>query len=74
VGKRTIQQMFDMHGKVAIVTGGGTHLGTSFTESLAELGAHVYIASRRVDLCKEIASEMRERGLQVTGLGCDANN
>jgi NAD(P)-dependent dehydrogenase (short-subunit alcohol dehydrogenase family) len=74
VGKRTIQQMFDLQGRVAIVTGGGTHLGISFAESLAELGAHVYIASRRFDLCKKIASEMCERGLQVTGLGCDATN
>ena len=61
-------QLFDMHGKVAIVTGGGTHLGIAFTESLAELGAHVYIASRRAQLCKDIALQLRGRGLQVTGL------
>ena len=66
--------MLDMHGKVAIVTGGGTHLGSAFAESLAELGAHVYIASRRADLCEKVAEEMRARGLKVTGLGCDATD
>jgi NAD(P)-dependent dehydrogenase (short-subunit alcohol dehydrogenase family) len=74
VGNRRINEMFDLHGKVAIVTGGGTHLGIAFTESLAELGAHVYIASRRAQLCKDVAWQLRGRGLQVTGLGCDAMN
>ncbi len=74
MGNETIWQMFDMHGKVAIVTGGGTHLGTAFTESLAELGAHVYIASRRAELCENVAARLRDKGLLVTGLGCDATN
>ena len=71
---RSITEMLDMHGKVAIVTGGGTHLGSAMTESLAELGAHVYIASRRQEICERTAESMRARGLQVTGLGCDATD
>ncbi|MSY04247.1 MAG: short-chain dehydrogenase, partial [Actinobacteria bacterium] len=38
---RTMTDLFSMKGRVAIVTGGGTHLGTAFTEALSELGAHV---------------------------------
>jgi len=71
---RTIQQLFDLSGRTAVVTGGGTHLGKAFTESLAELGAHVYIASRRRELCLEVAEQFRARGLQVSGLGCDATD
>ena len=63
-----------MSGRVAIVTGGGTHLGTAFTETIAELGAHVYIASRRTEICEETAATLRARKLKVTALTCDATD
>ena len=66
-----IQDTFDMRGQAAIVTGGGTHLGRAMAASLAELGASVVIASRREDLCAQVASEMRRDGLDVTGRGCN---
>jgi len=72
MSNRTIQQLLDMHGKVAIVTGGGTHLGRAMTESLAELGAVVHIASRRAELCEATAADLRAKGLQVFAHGCDA--
>ena len=67
----TIQETFDMSGRAAIVTGGGTHLGRAMATSLAELGASVVIASRREELCLQVASELRTKGLDVTGRGCD---
>jgi len=66
--------LFDMPGHVAIVTGGGTHLGTAFTEAMSELGAHVYIASRRAELCEQTAQELRSRNLKVTALTCDVTD
>ena len=69
-----IQELFDLSGRVAIVTGGGTHLGRAMATSLGELGASVYIASRRRELCEEVAEEMRSCGLDFTGLGCDVTN
>jgi NAD(P)-dependent dehydrogenase (short-subunit alcohol dehydrogenase family) len=71
---RTMTDLFSMKGRVAIVTGGGTHLGTAFTEAMAELGAHVYIASRRVELCEQTAASLRERSLDVTALACDVTD
>ena len=71
---RSVRELLDLSGRSAIVTGGGTHLGRAFAESLAELGAHVYIASRRQELCQEVAREFQGRGLEVTGLGCDATD
>ncbi len=72
MSNRNVRELFDLTDRAAIVTGGGTHLGTAFAESLGELGAHVYIASRRAHVCEEVASGLRARGLNVTGLGCDA--
>lgn len=74
MANRRIQELLDLTGRTAIVTGGGTHLGTAFAESLAELGAHVYIASRRLSLCESVARSFRDRGLQVTGMQCDATD
>ena len=58
----SIQDMFDMSGRVAIVTGGGTHLGLAMATTLLELGAVVVLASRRVELCEEEAAKLREGG------------
>tara|TARA_A100001037_G_scaffold224602_1_gene202528 strand:- start:29 stop:820 length:792 start_codon:yes stop_codon:yes gene_type:complete len=71
---KTVQELFDLTGRTAIVTGGGTHLGTAFTEALCDLGAKVYIASRRSQLCEEVAERLRSRGMDVIGAGCDVTN
>jgi gluconate 5-dehydrogenase len=42
--------------------------------TLGELGAAVYIASRRKELCEEVAGRLRQQGLDVTGLGCDVTD
>ena len=71
---KSIQQLFDLAGRTAIVTGGGTHLGTAFTETLCELGAKVYIASRRYELCEQVAYRLRDQGMDVTAMGCDVTD
>jgi len=70
----TVQNMFDMTGRVAIVTGGGTHLGRAMATSLAELGASVVIASRRKELLESEASTLRDRGLAVEPYQCDVTD
>ena len=67
----TVHELFSLDGHVAIVTGGGTHLGRAMAEALGELGASVVIASRRLELCERVAGELREAGIECTGLGCD---
>lgn len=69
-----VQELFDLHGRVAIVTGGGTHLGRAMASALGELGAAVFIASRRRELCERVAEETREDGIDCTGLGCDVTD
>ena len=41
-----IQELFDLTGRIAIVTGGATHLGLAMSSALGELGATLVIASR----------------------------
>ena len=67
----TIQELFDLRGRVAIVTGGATHLGRAMATALGELGASVVIASRRQELCEQVAAEMRDAGIDCLGLRCD---
>ncbi|MEY3331476.1 MAG: hypothetical protein RL202_742 [Actinomycetota bacterium] len=74
MANRSMPDLFGMDGRIAIVTGGGTHLGKAFSEALSELGAHVYIASRRAELCAETAAELRARSLKVTALSCDVTD
>jgi len=55
-------ELFDLNGRVALVTGGGTHLGRAMAEALAAQGANTYIVGRRNDVLEETAESMRSRG------------
>src|SRR5881296_3260980 len=71
VGAMRVQSLFDLTGRVAIVTGGGTHLGRAMAEALGELGAAVYLASRDGARCERVATELRAAGLAEASRGCD---
>lgn len=54
--------LFDFTGKVALVTGGSRGLGYEMVVALAERGADVIIASRKLDACETVAEEVRALG------------
>lgn len=54
--------LFDISDKVALVTGGGSGIGTMATEALVRAGCKVYIASRRLESCEAVADELNEIG------------
>jgi gluconate 5-dehydrogenase len=59
--------MFDLTGKVALVTGGSMGLGLTFSDTLAEAGADVALTARSAELLEENAAGLRERhGRKVT--------
>jgi len=53
--------IFDLSGKVALVTGGSRGLGREMVLAFAEYGADVVIASRKLDNCEVLAEEVRSR-------------
>ena len=66
-----VQELFDLGGKVGIVTGGATGLGRQIADALAECGADVVVCARKAERCERAASELESLGVRATGLGCD---
>lgn len=57
-----VDNLFTVNGKVALVTGGGSGIGSMATEALVRAGCKVYIASRRLDSCQAVADELNAVG------------
>src|ERR1700744_6604614 len=53
--------LFDMSGKVAVITGSSRGIGRAIAERMAEHGAKVVISSRKQDVCEEVASEINAK-------------
>ena len=66
--------IFDLSGKVAIVTGGNQGIGLAISRGLAEAGAAVIIANRRAEEGKQTAESMKEDGLNVISIPTDVSD
>ena len=68
---RTIQQLFDLAGKTALVTGGSRGLGLQIAEALGEAGAKVMLTSRKAEDLEESAAHLKRAGIEAIWLAAD---
>ena len=62
--------LFNLAGKIAMVTGASRGIGEAAAKLLAEQGAHVIVSSRKVDDCQKIADAIIENGGSAEALAC----
>lgn len=66
--------MFDLHGRVAVVTGASGGLGRQFALALARQGADIAILARRLEKLEEVAGEIRALGVRCFPVTCDVTD
>ena len=70
-----VRDLFDLSGRIAIVTGGATGIGLQMADALAELGASVVLCGRDGGRCERAAADLeRARGIRCAGLACDVSS
>lgn len=68
---RTVQQLFDLSGKTALVTGGSRGLGWQMAQALGEAGARVLLASRKADDLETAAQALAAQGIDAQWVAAD---
>src|SRR5690554_3560217 len=63
--------MFDLKGKVALVTGSTRGIGRAIAEYYAQAGAKVVISSRKEEACERVAGELKAAGHEVLAVPCN---
>ena len=65
-----MNELFDLTGKTALITGGSRGLGREMAIAFAKAGADVVVASRKLDPCKVVASEIEALGRRALPFAC----
>ena len=68
---RTIQKLFDLTGRTALVTGGSRGLGLQMAHALGEAGAKIMLSSRKAEDLAEAAAELKAAGIDADWIAAD---
>ena len=68
---RTVQQLFDLSGRVALVTGGSRGLGLQMAQALGEAGAQIMLSSRKAGDLEEAAAKLKAAGIAAKWIAAD---
>lgn len=68
MNKSTLQALYDLSGRTAIVTGGTRGIGLAIAQGLIASGANVVVASRKADACERAAKHLQDLGGQAIGV------
>ena len=68
---RTVQQLFDLTGQVALVTGGSRGLGLQMAHALGEAGAKIMLSSRKAADLEQAAAELQDAGIDARWIAAD---
>ena len=68
---RTVQQLFDLRGKTALVTGGSRGLGLQMAHALGEAGARIMLSSRKAADLEEAMAELQAGGIDARWIAAD---
>ena len=68
---RTIQQLFDLTGKTALVTGGSRGLGLQMAHALGEAGARIVLNSRKAEDLEHATTELKASGIDASWIAAD---
>jgi len=69
-----VKKLFDLTGRVAIITGGSVGLGRQMAEGLAEMGANLVLCARKKERCEQAALELQKLGVKTLALACDVKD
>ncbi|HZN46190.1 MAG TPA: SDR family oxidoreductase [Ramlibacter sp.] len=68
---RTVQQLFDLQGKTALVTGGSRGLGLQMAYALGEAGARIMLSSRKAGDLEEATADLQAAGIDARWIAAD---
>jgi dehydrogenase/reductase SDR family protein 4 len=72
--KNRIQPLFQLDGKVALVTGASKGIGEAMARGLAEFGAKVVVSSRKQEVVDAVAESFKSDGLEATGIAANVGS
>ena len=68
---RSIQTLFDLSGKTALVTGGSRGLGLQMAEALGEAGARILVTARKADELQQAVATLKAKGIDADWVVAD---